>query len=269
MAEGPINYSGLLTQVDFSPLQQGLQLRNQKQAIQAQEQQRAAAVQLAENKFSAEQQEDAAYQQALGGYLSNPTPEALREIASRFPDHQDALQKGADAYTTGQRNDLLKTGFGVLGALSVGKTDLALNMVVERSDALQKGGINTDQTDTLKQLIRDGKIEEAKAYVSYAMSGLVGSDHVAGVMESLGVGKKAEDRAADNARADRTLDLRERQTDATIARGEAASSRAERAADRADRKAAGGGKGGSGGSGGGGGYEYRIGPDGKLQRRKR
>ncbi|RZA06413.1 MAG: hypothetical protein EOP02_38345, partial [Proteobacteria bacterium] len=238
MAEGPINYSGLLTQLDFAPLQRGLQLRAQNRALEAEQDQRNQTIQLAQSKFTVQQQDDAAYRDALAAYSAKPTPEALRDIGMRFPDHQKALQDGADSYTTGQRNDLLKTGFSVLGALSAGNKDLASKTLQDRRDALAKGGINTEQTDAAIQMINAGKLPEAQAYVSYAMSGLVGSDHVAGVMESLGVGGKADDRRADNQRQDLKLKIDERRianseraTDAAIARGDAASARAERAAN--------------------------------------
>ncbi|WP_380784017.1 hypothetical protein [Sphingomonas sp. R86520] len=59
-------------------------------------------------------------------------------------------------------------------------------------------------------MIKAGKAKEATAYLSYAMAGLVGSDHAASVMETLGVGGKADDKRADNERADRRAELEER-----------------------------------------------------------
>lgn len=270
MAQGPINYGGLLEQLDLTPLQNGLQLRNQNQALQAQQEDRMAMrqdqqqrIQLAQAKFTADQNNDAAYQQALSGYLANPTPQALLEISSQFPEHQKALQDGADSYNAGQKNDLVVAATSTLGALSAGKTDLAVKTLTERKGALDKAGINTDQTDAVIDLVKQGKTKEAQAYLGYALSGLIGPEHASSMLTTLGVGAKAENAEAAGERADRALDLRERSLDATIQRANETSARA----DRRESRLSGGG--GSGGGGGGGGYEYRIGPDGKLQRRKR
>jgi hypothetical protein len=246
----PINYSGLLAQVDLRPLQQGLALRDQRQQIAQQREQQRRTVQLAESKFTEELNRNAEYRAALEQYRDDPTPEALRDLAFRFPEHQEALAAGAKTYTAEQAQDVLRTGASVLGSLAAGNTQLATDQLKRRRDGFARAGINTDQTDAIISLVGEGKIKEAQAMVAYAMSGLVGPDHMASLMDTLGVGKKAEDRAADNERQDRALDIRERATDATIARGEAASARAERAADRADRKAAEGGGSGRSGKGG-------------------
>lgn len=258
----PINYGALQQQLNLQPLAQGLQLRRQNQAFEAQQERQQAITQLAQQKFELDQQQDAQYLQAVQAYQANPTPEALRDLGIRFPDKAAALQKAGDSYTTSQKQDLIGAGFSALGALAANNVPLATSTLEKRRDALKNSGIDTSHTDAAIQMLKDGKTKEATAYLSYAMSGLVGADHAAGVMESLGVGKKAEDRAADNERQDRALDLREKATEASIARGEAASARAERAADRADRKAAGS------GSGGGGQYEYRV-VNGALQRRRK
>lgn len=249
MVQGPINYSGLLEQLDVSPLMQGLQLRNQGQALQEQSLDRQAMradqqqrIQLAQAKFTADQANDTAYQQGLNSYLANPTPQALLELSARFPEHQKALQEGADSYSAGQKNDLVVAATSTLGALSAGKTDLAVKTLNERRDALAKAGINTDQTDAVIDLVKSGKIKEAQGYLGYALSGLIGPEHSSSMLQTLGIGAKAEAADAAAARADRGLDLRERALDASIARSDAASSRADR---REARLAGGGASGGS------------------------
>jgi len=268
MVQGPINYGALMEQLDTSPLMQGFQLRNQGQALQEQSLDRQAMradqqqrIQLAQAKFTADQANDAAYQEGLGSYLSNPTPQALLELSARFPEHQKALQDGADSYSAGQKNDLVVAATSTLGALSAGKTDLAIKTLNERRDALAKAGINTDQTDAVIDLVKNGKTREAQGYLGYALSGLIGPEHSSSMLQTLGIGAKADNAEAAAARADRALDLRERSLQASIDRSNEASARADR---RESRLAGGGGSGGGGGA-----YEYRIGPDGKLQRRRR
>lgn len=244
MAEGPINYGAMLTQLDFSPLQRGLQQRDNKQALQAQMERQGAIQQLAQRQFEAKAADQQAYIEAVNAYKANPTPVALRDLGIRFPEHQKELQDAGDSYTSVQKQDLIGAAVSSLGALAVNKPDLAIKTLTDRVTALKDSGIDTSHTQAAIDMIKNGDIKGATAYLSYATAGLVGADHTAGIMETLGVGGKAEDRRADNERQDRMLAVRERATDAQISRGEAASARAERAADRADRKAAGGGSGG-------------------------
>jgi len=257
----PINYGALQSQLNLNPLQQGLAIRDNRVQETEARQERQAVRQLATAKFEADQQQDADYIQAVEAYKADPTPANLRDLGIRFPEKAKALMDAGDSYTSGQKRDLIGAGFSALGALSAGKKDLAIQTLQDRVTALKGSGVDTSHTQAAIDMIRNGDTTGATSYLSYAMSGLVGPDHAAGVMESLGVGKKAEDRSADNARADRALDLREQSLEASIARANEASARADR---REARQGSGG-----GGKGGGDAYEYRIGPDGKLQRRKR
>ena len=240
MAWDPINYEAMLTKLDFTPLLRAQQMRDQREVAKAEISQRSAARQLAQDQFNQKLNEDAEYKAALEGYRANPTPEALRDIGMRFPDHAEALRKGADAYTEAQRKDLLSAGTSVLGSLSAGLTNDAIKVLTERRTALKNSGINTDQTDAAIQLIKDGKIDQAKAYLSYAMSGLVGADHMASIMTSLGIGQKAEndDRRLDI--AERGINVRERQVDASIAATNARLALSERREARQAAKGSGG-----------------------------
>lgn len=255
-----IDYESMLTKIDLSPLLRAQQLGDQREVARADIASRNAQTQLAQNKMTAQLEEDVAYRAALEEYKASPTPDRLRDIAMRFPKQQDALTAGAKAYTEAQRTDLLSAGFGTLGALAAGKTDLAIKTLTERRTALANSGINTDQTDAAIQLIKDGKVQDAKAYISYAMSGLVGADHAASVMNSLGIGQKAEN-------DERRIDIAERRAEASIAQGDARLSLSERAADRADRAAARAERKGAG-AGAGGHFEYRV-VNGALQKRRK
>jgi len=264
MAEGPINYGSLLTQLDFSPLQRGLQLRRDNRVQEAEAARQRSVQQLAQRQFEMKAADQQGYLEAVQAYRTNPTPEALRDLGIRFPEHQKELQDAGDSYTASQKNDLIGAGFSALGALSNSKPDLAVKTLQDRVTALKNSGIDTSHTQAAIDMIKNGDVQGATSYLGYAMSGLVGADHAANVMTTLGIGKKAENDERRLDQTDRRIDNSERATNAAIARGDAASARAERAADRADRKAAGGGK----SSGGGGNYEYRV-VNGALQRRRK
>jgi hypothetical protein len=264
---GPIDYGALQAKLDFSPLVEALQRRQAKKNIQADNERQDKTVQLAREQFTLKRQEHAAYLADVEAYKADPTPGNLRNLGLSHPDLSDQIYKAGNSYTTAAKQDLVGSGFSAIGALAAGNPDLAVSGLEKRITGLKNSGVDTSHTQAVVDMIKAGKTKEATAYLSYAMAGLVGTDHAAGIMETLGVGGKADDKRADNERADARAELEERRvtnseraTNAAIARGDAASSRAERAADRADRKAAGGGSGN---------YEYRIGPDGKLQRRKR
>lgn len=246
---GPIvDYSALQSQLDLSPLIQAGQLRQQKRNIEADNQRQDKVAQLARDKFAVDQQEHAAYLTDVEAYKSDPTPARLRDIGLKYPEQAEALKKAGDSYTSSQKQDLVGAGFGALGALAAGNTDLAASTLEKRITALKNSGIDTSHTQAAVDMIKAGKSKEATAYLSYAMAGLVGSDHAASVMETLGVGGKADDRRADNERQDRKIELDERRVSNSERATNAAISRGNAASARADRKAAGGGKGGKKGA---------------------
>ncbi|WP_398457430.1 hypothetical protein [Sphingomonas albertensis] len=245
---GPIDYSSLQSQLDLSPLLRAGQIRDQKRNIQADNNRQEAIAQLARDKFTIDQQEHAAYLADVEAYKADPSPTRLRDIGLRHPEQAAQLQKAGDSYTSAQKQDLIGTGFGALGALAAGNTDLAASTLEKRIDALKNSGIDTSHTQAAVDMIKAGKTKEATAYLSYAMAGLVGSDHAASIMETLGVGGKADDRRADNERQDRKIELDERRVSNSERATNAAISRGDAASARADRKAAGGGKGGKKGA---------------------
>jgi len=202
----PINYSGMLTQLDLSPLQRGFALRDQRAAQTEAIAERQQVRQLAQAKFTAEQEQDQAYREALTGFSADPTPAALLDISARFPEHSKALQDGFKTYTSAQQRDIIGTAVNVLGAATAGNTDLAARTLTERRDALKRAGVDTTHTDAALGLIKSddpAKRKQGIAYMATVLSGAVGPDDAAKIMENFGVGLKAENQAADNARADR------------------------------------------------------------------
>lgn len=267
MAEGPINYSAQLVQPDFEPFMQGLQIRRQNRAQEAQQQhwdeqtaiQRQAAGQVAEKQ--------AAWDTDIQSAMTAPTTENLTSLMLKHPDHYQAIKALSDQQGEVMQKRNLTAAMEVGGLISAGAIPQAITRLKDRRTALVGAGESTEITDHIIANLESGdpaKITQAKALAGTVIATTLG-EKAGPVLDSLGYGARAEDRVQDNERADRALDLNQQRTEAAIARGEAASGRAERAADRADRKASGGG----GGGGYNGAYEYRIGPDGKLQRRKR
>jgi len=204
----PINYDALLTQLDFSPLVQGLQLRQANKA-------RQAAVQLARDKFTLDQQQDAEYIQAVNDYRADPSAERLRDLSIRFPDKQEALSKAADSYDAGAKRNLVEAASSALGALAANKPDAAIGVLERRRAGLKNSNVDTTQTDQAIALIRSGDTTGARAMLSYALSGLVGGEHTASMLDTLGYGGKAEERAADRAFKDRQQSETERHNRAT------------------------------------------------------
>jgi len=263
----PINYSGLLTQVNLAPLREGIQLRQQKQIAKDQIAERQQTRQLAQAKFEYDHQKDVDYLEAVKNYQLHPSAQALRDLAIRFPDKASDLLKAGDSYNRAQKQSLVEATSGTLGALAAGKNDLAIKTLTDRATALEGSGIDTSHTQSAIDMIKAGNVKGATAYLSYVMSGLVGADHTAGIMDSLGIGGKAEDRRIDNERADRALAIQQQRADTADRRAESSDARAERREARADAREARLARGGSAASGN---YEYRIDPaTGAVQRRKR
>jgi hypothetical protein len=199
----PINYSGLLTQINAQPLMQGLVLRNDRQQLNNAQAERAERKHLAEVKFTQQQEEDKVWHADLADLAADFTPEKLRDTMWKHPDKQEALSNGFSTYSRSVQQDVIKSTASVLSALASGNPDLAGNVLQERRDTLVKGNINSDQTDALYRLVKsDDPADRQKAYAMLGtiMSGAVGPEHAAGMMETMGIGAKAEDRRLDNER---------------------------------------------------------------------
>lgn len=199
----PIDYQSLLTQVNTQPLMQGLALRNDREQAKAAQAERAERTHLAKAQFTQKQEEDKVWHADLNDLATDFTPEKLRNTMWKHPDKQDALSNGFATYGRSVQQDVIKSTASVLSALASGNPDLAGNVLQERRDALVKGNINSDQTDALYRLVEsDDPADRQKAYAMLGtiMSGAVGPEHAAGMMETMGIGAKAEDRRLDNER---------------------------------------------------------------------
>ncbi|MBW6522507.1 hypothetical protein KZ810_03270 [Sphingomonas sp. RHCKR47] len=198
MPIAPVNYQALLTQLDFTPLMQGMQMRSEREDAKAARAEQTARRSLAESKFSQEQDEDKRWRADLADISADFTPEKLRDLMWKHPDKQEALKSGFDTYNSYQQRDVISASTSVLGALNSGNTDFAAKVLADRKAALAEAGVNTDQTDALLRLVKSpdpADRQRAYAMLGMVMAGAVGPEHAAGVMENLGIGAKAERQA--------------------------------------------------------------------------
>lgn len=240
---GPINYGALQSQLDLSPLRQGMQMRQNNRLQQAEVHQRDVVAQLARDKFEADQEQDAEYLRDVEAWkASGGAPDGLRDLALRHPEQSERLLKAGESYTTGQKNDMIQTGFRTLGALAAGNTELAIKQLSDRSEALTRARIDNSHTKVAIDMLRKGDVTGARTYLSYAMSGLIGADHTATIMGELGIGKKAENDERRLDLADRQAGVAERRLNETERHNRRQEGLSAAAGARAERKAATGGK---------------------------
>lgn len=239
----PVNYAALQSQLDLSPLRQGLQMRNNNRLQQAEVQQRDTIAQLARNKFEYDQQQDASYLRDVEEWKAGGgTPEGLRDLALKHPDQSERMLKAGDSYNAVQKNDMITTGFTTMGALAAGNIELAKKTLSDRVTALDRARIDSTHTRSALDMLRKGDVDGARTFLSYAMSGLVGADHTASVMGELGIGARADASRRDDDRADAQFKETQRHNRASEANAAADNARADRADVRAATKAKAGGK---------------------------
>lgn len=240
----PINYGAMLTQIDLSPLQRGLAIRDQRREQQAQTAVQEQRVQLAQQQFTQQQADDLDYRTALSEYAKAPTSQRLLELSARFPSHAEALSAGFKTYTVAQQQDIIGSATSALGYLAQGNTAGAKAVLEKRQQALKNSGVDTTETDAAIALAGSDdpvKRRQGMALLTTVLSGAIGADATSGIMKTFGLDAAADERRTDNERADRNAALAERRTaNAERATNAAIAGRARDDA-RADRKAAGGG----------------------------
>lgn len=248
----PVNYGALQSQIDLSGLQNGFNMREANRVRQAEVETHRQTRQLATSKFEYDKAQDAEYKADVENYIKNgKTPEDLFKLQVRWPEKGERVAKAKDGYTMSQQQDMIKTGWSAIAALSANKPDLAKQELRNRVKALANAGIDTTQTQAAIDMIDAGKTTEARNYLSFAMGGLTGIEHASSVLKTLGVGAEAENVARDDARAEAQFEETKRHNRASegvaggrLALSQAAGARAER---KANQPKGGGKKGGKGG----------------------
>lgn len=277
--QGPIDYQALLTQIDFSPVQQGLALMRQNKMNDAFLHRQTS---MDEEKRRATEQTEArqgAFLERWRAVSGTPSPEGWASLRADFPEHLSDIgsaEKAADATRTELNRGV---AFDVYGRLTAGGDDL-----VPQIDAslgrLSAAGVPLGGFQTVRDLAASGKPQQMAA--AQRIAAMLAAQHSGGnfgeVVNSLGRDAREAELQPDRARrADADADwaetratyaprvqeatLLDKQTsvlnrrDMVATRGERmtlsrrAAARADASVARADRKAAGGGRAGTGSAG--------------------
>lgn len=259
MAIGPINYAGGQAELDVSPLYalaQQLELRKARKAQQQQQQQMLDLKRAEAERIAAA---EASWQADVEAAFSNPTTENYQRLF-RHTDKLDAAKTLLGNYSDEQRKRNLGAAVEVGGLLNAGNSDLALKRLQDRRQALINGGESTEVTDAMIADIesRDpARLQRAKATAG-AVIAFTDPEKSAEVLDRLGYSEKVK---IDREQLDETK--RHNRATEGVAAGNLSLSQQREGRIASDAK-----KSGSSGSGGGS-FEYRIGPDGALQRRRR
>jgi hypothetical protein len=279
MAVAPINYQALLTQLDFSPLQQGLAQMHQNKMDRAYLDRQAM---IDDDKRKAAAQADArqnAFRDRWRTVSGAPSSEGWASLRADFPEYASDIgsgEKAADATRTELNRGV---AFDVYGRLTAGGANL-----VPQIDAslgrLSAAGAPLGGFQTVRDLAASGKPQQMAA--AQRIAAMLAAQYSGGnfgeVVNSLGRDAREAELQPDKARkADADADwaetrasyapqvqqatLLDKQTsvlnrrDVVAKRGERmtlsrrAAARADAAAARAERKAAGGGQAGAGSAG--------------------
>lgn len=266
MAIGPIDYGSMLTQIDTTPLLQGLQVRDQRRQGQAVVATQRARVDIAQAEAERAAAGDEAWKNAISGVMANPTTQGFTDLALQFPDKHAAIKAASDQQTAAQRTRNVQAAMTLGGYVNSGMNDRAKQFLTERRGALAENGESTEVTDDLIQALDKGDVKRIKALTGLVISGTLG-EGAGEVLDTLGYSEKARRDAAKDERDERRADLADKREERMSRATDAAIAGRNRDDARADRKAAGGGS--SKGGGASSNFEYRVGPDGSLQRRKK
>jgi hypothetical protein len=265
MAIGPIDYGSMLTQIDTTPLLQGFQVRDQRRDAQARTAVLERQTDIVESKEQRRQSDELAWKLGMQGVMANPSSEEFGKLALQFPDKVAAIKAASDQQSAAQRTRNVQGAMTVGGLVNAGMYDQAKKFLTERKGALAENGESTEVTDDLIEALDKGDTTRVKALTGLVISGTLG-EGAGEVLDTLGYSEKARRDAAKDERDERRADLADKREERMARATDAAIAGRNRDDARADRKAAGGG---SKGAGAGSNYEYRVGPDGSLQRRKK
>lgn len=240
----PINYSAMLTQPDFNPLMQGLQLRKQNRALDEQTKIQQQRIDLARQEAEAKTAKEVAWQADIGGYMANPTTQGIQDLFLKHPEQSTALKALADQQTGAQKTRNVNAAMRLGGFLNAGLNDQAVKDLEQRRAALAETGESTEVTDAALAAIKSGDLTKAKAIAGIVIGGTLGED-AGPVLDALGFSDKARRDAARDDRQERHQNESERHN--RVMEGQGASRVGLSAAAGARAAAKGSGKGGSGG----------------------
>jgi hypothetical protein len=198
MAEGPIDYVSMLPQPDFGPLMQGLQLRRQNRAMEAQQQVWNEQTKMKRQEFAAEHDENAGYQASVAELVAHPTFDAFAAHTLRYPKQVEASKAAWGAYEPGIQTRNMGFMTSIHGLISAGKVDAALDLARSRQSGLAsrvdsnnqpRTPEDTQQTDAIVSMLESGDPKQIAAAKGMAFMGIgiaAGPDKFANVINAVG-----------------------------------------------------------------------------------
>jgi hypothetical protein len=233
--------------LDVTPLLQLAQVRQQKKRDEAQTEQdvaRTAAVQqqarIAATKEQERQSEELAWKFGVQNVFVDPSTESFTKLMAQFPNRITEIKTLSEAQSGAQRTRNVQAAMTLGGLVNSGMNDRAVAFLQERRGALVEGGESTEVTDDLIDALKKGETARVKALSGMVIIGTLG-EGAPDVLETLGWGPKAQEKAADNARADRAQAETERHNRKVEGQGDARVGLSREAGARAGRKGSGGG----------------------------
>ena len=187
MATGPINYTGLQTNLDpgaalLSGIKTGLTVEQ---------------VQLAQQE--AQKQQALQRQQAIdaAALYTNPNSTAADYAAYtlKYPSQAKAAKQAFDLLDSQQQQDRITQGAQIYGALNSGRQDLALDLIDNRIKALENGGSRADleSSKALREAIAADP-QQAKTLAGLTLASWMGADKFSAAFPA--ISKEARETAA-------------------------------------------------------------------------
>lgn len=194
----PVNYGALLTQLDLSPIAQGLQRRDQRQALRAATEQQRNTGQLARDEFDAAQSQARDYAASVDEVVRHPTFENFSAHQLRFPKQIEASKQAWDTYDDGMKRTNMGYMLRLHGLIKSGNLPDAVKLTEERKASLENdfdrdgkpgAAVNTTETSTILSMLKSGdpkQVEAARGLALYGVGLAAGPDKFADIIKSVG-----------------------------------------------------------------------------------
>lgn len=206
---GPIDYLGLLPQIDFAKdIQGGLAAGQLFQQRNLQNEQKQAAIDSAKQ-----------YQIDIQAAMQNPTPQAFSALALKYPSQREAIKQSFDGLSADQQKNELNDAWSIASTLHSGRPDLALSEIDKRIQAHKNSGQPTDTLEFLRKHVQDDP-KSAYGQVLHVVSGLPGGDKILTNLSTIGQEQRADSLAPAELRA-KTAGATKAEVDAGVAQATA------------------------------------------------